>query len=137
MSALCLTWNSAQAAKKTGKAPDFFYCKQLLEETGIVTVPGSGFKQVSCVALCCPHAPNHEPALQPCAPVLGDQICAQRTVQQIQASRGQFSGITLPLKSARYLGFCKSGEHALTITCCAGRGDLPLQDNYSGTRERH
>lgn len=29
-----------------GKAPDFFYCKQLLEETGIVTVPGSGFKQV-------------------------------------------------------------------------------------------
>ena len=35
-----------QAAKKTGKAPDFFYCKQLLEETGIVTVPGSGFKQV-------------------------------------------------------------------------------------------
>ena len=35
-----------QAAKKTGKAPDFFYCMQLLEETGIVTVPGSGFKQV-------------------------------------------------------------------------------------------
>ncbi|CAK0772104.1 hypothetical protein CVIRNUC_003929 [Coccomyxa viridis] len=34
-----------EAAKKTGKAPDFFYCKQLLEETGIVTVPGSGFKQ--------------------------------------------------------------------------------------------
>lgn len=37
---------SEQAAKKLGKAPDFFYCKQLLEETGIVTVPGSGFKQV-------------------------------------------------------------------------------------------
>ena len=35
-----------QAAKKAGKAPDFFYCMQLLEETGIVTVPGSGFKQV-------------------------------------------------------------------------------------------
>ena len=34
-----------QAAKEAGKAPDFFYCKQLLEETGIVTVPGSGFKQ--------------------------------------------------------------------------------------------
>ena len=41
---------AAQAAKKTGKAPDFFYCKQLLEETGIVTVPGSGFKQVSPAA---------------------------------------------------------------------------------------
>ena len=35
-----------QAAKKAGKAADFFYCMQLLEETGIVTVPGSGFKQV-------------------------------------------------------------------------------------------
>lgn len=40
------TYALVQAAKKTGKAPDFFYCKQLLEETGIVTVPGSGFKQV-------------------------------------------------------------------------------------------
>ena len=39
-----------QAAKKTGKAPDFFYCKELLEETGIVTVPGSGFKQVILLA---------------------------------------------------------------------------------------
>ena len=39
-----------QAAKETGKAPDFFYCMQLLEETGIVTVPGSGFKQVK---MCC------------------------------------------------------------------------------------
>ena len=36
---------AGQAAKEAGKAPDFFYCKQLLEETGIVTVPGSGFKQ--------------------------------------------------------------------------------------------
>ena len=35
-----------QAAKKAGKAPDFFYCMELLEKTGIVTVPGSGFKQV-------------------------------------------------------------------------------------------
>ena len=32
-----------------GKAPDFLYCKELLENTGIVTVPGSGFRQVlSC-----------------------------------------------------------------------------------------
>ena len=42
----CIPVAPVQAAKKTGKAPDFFYCKQLLEETGIVTVPGSGFKQV-------------------------------------------------------------------------------------------
>ena len=31
------------AAKAKGEAPDFFYCLQLLEETGICTVPGSGF----------------------------------------------------------------------------------------------
>ena len=36
----------AQEAEKIGKAPDFFYCKCMLEETGIVTVPGSGFQQV-------------------------------------------------------------------------------------------
>lgn len=41
----------AQAAKKAGKAPDFFYCMQLLEETGIVTVPGSGFQQVCALGL--------------------------------------------------------------------------------------
>jgi len=34
-----------QAAKEAGKAPDVFYCLQLLEETGISTVPGSGFGQ--------------------------------------------------------------------------------------------
>ena len=39
----------AQEAKKLGKAPDFFYCKSLLEATGVITVPGSGFKQV-CAA---------------------------------------------------------------------------------------
>ena len=31
------------AAMAEGQAPDFFYCFQLLEETGICTVPGSGF----------------------------------------------------------------------------------------------
>jgi glutamate--glyoxylate aminotransferase len=35
-----------EAAKEAGKTPDTFYCLQLLEETGIVTVPGSGFGQV-------------------------------------------------------------------------------------------
>jgi len=34
------------AAKAAGKAPDTFYCLQLLEETGLVVVPGSGFGQV-------------------------------------------------------------------------------------------
>ena len=42
-----------QAAEESGKPVDFFYCKELLESTGIVTVPGSGFKQVM---LC--HHPN-------------------------------------------------------------------------------
>ena len=34
------------AAKAAGKAPDAFYCLTLLDETGIVCVPGSGFGQV-------------------------------------------------------------------------------------------
>jgi len=33
------------AAKAAGKAPDVFYCLALVEETGISTVPGSGFGQ--------------------------------------------------------------------------------------------
>ncbi len=44
-----------QAAKKVGKPADFFYCMQLLEETGIVTVPGSGFKQVPLICLSLTH----------------------------------------------------------------------------------
>ena len=34
-----------EAAKKAGKAADTWYCLQLLEETGILTVPGTGFGQ--------------------------------------------------------------------------------------------
>lgn len=33
------------AAEAAGRTPDAFYCIKLLEETGIVTVPGSGFGQ--------------------------------------------------------------------------------------------
>jgi len=33
------------AAKADGKSPDAFYAFQLLEETGICIVPGSGFGQ--------------------------------------------------------------------------------------------
>jgi alanine transaminase len=32
-------------AKELGVTPDFMYCMQLLEETGVVVVPGSGFGQ--------------------------------------------------------------------------------------------
>ena len=32
-------------AEAKGYTPDMFYCLELLKETGIVTVPGSGFKQ--------------------------------------------------------------------------------------------
>jgi len=34
-----------EAARSKGKAPDVLYCLELLEETGISCVPGSGFKQ--------------------------------------------------------------------------------------------
>ena len=36
---------AVQAAQKEGKSPDTFYCLELLEDTGILTVPGSGFGQ--------------------------------------------------------------------------------------------
>lgn len=35
-----------QEAEEQGVAPDEFYCMQALEKTGLVVVPGSGFKQV-------------------------------------------------------------------------------------------
>lgn len=35
-----------EAAKQAKRAPDAFYCMQLLEKTGICVVPGSGFGQV-------------------------------------------------------------------------------------------
>lgn len=34
------------AAQAKGVQPDFLFCSELLEETGVVTVPGSGFHQV-------------------------------------------------------------------------------------------
>ncbi|CAL1542845.1 unnamed protein product [Lymnaea stagnalis] len=34
-----------QAAKAAGQSPDAFYCFALLEQTGICTVPGSGFRE--------------------------------------------------------------------------------------------
>jgi len=34
-----------EAAKANGKSPDAYYCLQLLDKTGIVAVPGSGFGQ--------------------------------------------------------------------------------------------
>mmetsp|Transcript_31190 Transcript_31190/g.61480 ORF Transcript_31190/g.61480 Transcript_31190/m.61480 type:complete len:200 (+) Transcript_31190:116-715(+) len=36
---------AAEMAMENGMAPDLFYCLRLLEETGIVVVPGSGFGQ--------------------------------------------------------------------------------------------
>ena len=33
------------SAKQQGKEPDFLYCMDMVNETGIMTVPGSGFKQ--------------------------------------------------------------------------------------------
>lgn len=34
-----------KAAKEQGVQPDFLYCMELVNETGIMTVPGSGFGQ--------------------------------------------------------------------------------------------
>jgi alanine transaminase len=42
---ITLSDKAIQEAKAKGLAPDFFYCYQLLEETGICVVPGSGFGQ--------------------------------------------------------------------------------------------
>jgi alanine transaminase len=39
------TQKAIDEAKKEGVTPDFKYCLDLLNETGIVTVPGSGFGQ--------------------------------------------------------------------------------------------
>jgi glutamate--glyoxylate aminotransferase len=42
---LRLPQKAVEAAKAAGKAPDVFYALQLLDETGITVVPGSGFGQ--------------------------------------------------------------------------------------------
>ena len=42
-----LPQKAIEAAKAAKKAPDAFYVLRLLESTGIVVVPGSGFGQVS------------------------------------------------------------------------------------------
>lgn len=34
-----------EESKKAGKAPDFIYCMEMVDKTGIMTVPGSGFGQ--------------------------------------------------------------------------------------------
>ncbi|CAR26794.1 hypothetical protein ZYGR_0I00660 [Zygosaccharomyces rouxii] len=42
---LLLPFKAIQSAEHEGMTPDAFYCKKLLEATGICTVPGSGFGQ--------------------------------------------------------------------------------------------
>lgn len=42
---LSLPAKAQLAAKKIGKLPDTFYCLELLGQTGLVVVPGSGFGQ--------------------------------------------------------------------------------------------
>jgi alanine transaminase len=43
--AITLPPGAVRAAGAAGKAPDVFYCLALLDETGVVVVPGSGFEQ--------------------------------------------------------------------------------------------
>ena len=40
-----LSKSAVEAAKKQGVEPDFLYCMELVDQTGIMTVPGSGFGQ--------------------------------------------------------------------------------------------
>ena len=40
-----LTESAIKAAKEKSLAPDVMYCVEALEETGLVMVPGSGFRQ--------------------------------------------------------------------------------------------
>ena len=40
-----LSKSAVAEAKKRGVAPDFLYCMDMVEKTGIMTVPGSGFGQ--------------------------------------------------------------------------------------------
>lgn len=52
---LTMPAGAVEAAAAQHKQPDFVYCMELLDQTGIVTVPGSGFWQV-WVEGCCPCA---------------------------------------------------------------------------------
>ena len=42
---ITLPQGAIDAARKLGKSPDVLYCLELLNETGISCVPGSGFQQ--------------------------------------------------------------------------------------------
>lgn len=42
-----LSQKAIKAAEAVNTSPDAFYCRRLLNATGIVVVPGSGFGQVS------------------------------------------------------------------------------------------
>ena len=42
---ITLSSRAIAAASAIGKAPDAYYCMKLLDKTGIVVVPGSGFRQ--------------------------------------------------------------------------------------------
>ena len=42
---IVLPLRAVEAAKTAGKTADLFYCLEMLKKTGIITVPGSGFKQ--------------------------------------------------------------------------------------------
>lgn len=43
---LTLPVKALEEAERLGKAPDVYYCLELLKATGVSTVPGSGFRQM-------------------------------------------------------------------------------------------
>lgn len=50
---LTIPENAKAKALAKNVQPDFLYCLELLEATGIVSVPGSGFGQVRACSECC------------------------------------------------------------------------------------
>ena len=52
---------AVEAAAKAGKPPDAFYALNLLEATGIIVVPGSGFGQAKSLITAASLPPSHAP----------------------------------------------------------------------------
>ena len=70
---LALPPRAVAAAAAAGTAADEFYCLRLLEATGLVVVPGSGFRQVTPPLPPCDRSPlpSYHPSLVITPPVPG------------------------------------------------------------------
>ena len=48
---VCPVLQAAEAAQKAGKSPDTLYCLELLQETGILTVPGGICQSLTAISV--------------------------------------------------------------------------------------